>query len=644
MKLNQSALILFFVIVYSLNALSCTTFVVGKGSENLYYARSYDRGMRDALVMTNLRGVYKRAQVFGNPMKWQSKYGSITFNQYGRDFPLGGMNEQGLVIEVMILPEAKDFHTDKSLPEVNPAQWVQYQLDVSASVDEVIANARKITVTDMWVPLHYLVSDGNKIAVIEYNKDSLFVYGGGIFDYNSNDLNFPVAALTNNSYKELCDTLFTYSDFGGNGGPLPVDPVYELSSDEKGTDTGFSIARFLRAVGQVRKFYNDVSIENITTDSIYNALDCVANPKSTVFQVVYDLKNKSVSWRNIYTVDVTGVTGDMVHASISLESFNFNTDQTALISNMQDPENPVLASKLKDVPYNEFIPYKESYNKTLVDEANKKEIMLQDQAHDFLSDFLPAVLYDSESDEWWGDQFLEPLWYKYPEKYTSTSQAVSDEEILNFYLEMLLHPLSKSLSSMNINGAIDPYRKVLSGTLGTTQQIKNAQKLIYSVYLEDVKNIQIKKLAINDDKFNISVSFDFSCKVNAKHLAWNCECFGEDESYLNWMFYKWCLISKASENFTIKSVQLNSSGTFVSNGDGFKTCIESPEIKHGSLVIDDVELEMSGLVPLELDYRKMLKNAVTDKIVGSLNKSDVKKTIIKKVQSLLDKQFDSICI
>jgi choloylglycine hydrolase len=26
---------------------------------------------------------------------WTSRYGSITFNQYGREFPSGGINEKG---------------------------------------------------------------------------------------------------------------------------------------------------------------------------------------------------------------------------------------------------------------------------------------------------------------------------------------------------------------------------------------------------------------------------------------------------------------------------------------------------------------------------------------------------------------------
>ena len=56
---------------------------------------------------------------------WTSKYGSATFNQYGREFPMGGMNEAGLVVESMML-----FETEYPLPDtrsgIDPTQWIQY--------------------------------------------------------------------------------------------------------------------------------------------------------------------------------------------------------------------------------------------------------------------------------------------------------------------------------------------------------------------------------------------------------------------------------------------------------------------------------------------------------------------------------------
>ncbi len=57
--------------------------------------------------MINQRNLEKVALVdlAEKPAKWISKFGSITFNQIGRDLPYGGMNENGLVVEQMTLDQ-----------------------------------------------------------------------------------------------------------------------------------------------------------------------------------------------------------------------------------------------------------------------------------------------------------------------------------------------------------------------------------------------------------------------------------------------------------------------------------------------------------------------------------------------------------
>ena len=63
----------------------------------------------EGLVIVNKRNVSKTAFLKpewddnGQPASWTSKYGSVTFNFIGREFPFGGMNESGLVITCMWL-------------------------------------------------------------------------------------------------------------------------------------------------------------------------------------------------------------------------------------------------------------------------------------------------------------------------------------------------------------------------------------------------------------------------------------------------------------------------------------------------------------------------------------------------------------
>ncbi|MCD6376636.1 MAG: hypothetical protein J7L94_13990 [Caldisericaceae bacterium] len=101
MKIYQkfvNTLLLVVFISYQLYA--CTIFVLKRDGKVLL-AKNLDWFIDDGFIVVNKRGVKKVAFEMndGDPVKWESRYGSITFNQFGKEFPLGGMNEEGLVIE-----------------------------------------------------------------------------------------------------------------------------------------------------------------------------------------------------------------------------------------------------------------------------------------------------------------------------------------------------------------------------------------------------------------------------------------------------------------------------------------------------------------------------------------------------------------
>src|SRR5438067_1012512 len=78
---------------------ACTTFVMIIGGRPVLGA-NYDWDTGVGALMVNQRVVEKRSFT-GRPVTWVSRFGSITLNQYGRDFPTGGMNEAGLAIALM---------------------------------------------------------------------------------------------------------------------------------------------------------------------------------------------------------------------------------------------------------------------------------------------------------------------------------------------------------------------------------------------------------------------------------------------------------------------------------------------------------------------------------------------------------------
>ena len=122
----------------------CTTFCL-PGSEGPVFGRNYDWGVGVANVTINKRGLKKTALVEEgeDPAEWTSKFGSLTFNQYGHELPTGGMNEAGLVVEVMWLDETR-FPTRDERKGLCELQWVQYQLDNCRNVEEVLATDSRI--------------------------------------------------------------------------------------------------------------------------------------------------------------------------------------------------------------------------------------------------------------------------------------------------------------------------------------------------------------------------------------------------------------------------------------------------------------------------------------------------------------------
>jgi penicillin V acylase-like amidase (Ntn superfamily) len=100
------------------------------GSRPCHFAKNYDWNIGYGLILINKRGVAKKS-ASGQPenrASWMSRYDSLTFNQYGREFPSGGINEAGLAVELMWLDDA-EYPADPRIPSFGTLEWIQYQLD-----------------------------------------------------------------------------------------------------------------------------------------------------------------------------------------------------------------------------------------------------------------------------------------------------------------------------------------------------------------------------------------------------------------------------------------------------------------------------------------------------------------------------------
>jgi len=83
MKKIIALLFILFPISFSY---ACTTFFINKNGQ-MVFGRNYDWVTDAGMVCTNLKGLSKISMKTenGETISWVSKYGSITFNQYGKE-------------------------------------------------------------------------------------------------------------------------------------------------------------------------------------------------------------------------------------------------------------------------------------------------------------------------------------------------------------------------------------------------------------------------------------------------------------------------------------------------------------------------------------------------------------------------------
>ncbi len=157
-------------------ALACTTFALDSAGTRVV-GKCYDWHMGQGLVVINKRGVAKRAMTLDpadRPAAWRSRHASVTFNQYGVEMPNGGMNDAGLVVEVMWLDSSTLPRRDDR-PAVTELQWIQLQLDSYSTAAAVAEHAKDVRVARAHGRVHYLACDARECAAIEFVAGELVV-------------------------------------------------------------------------------------------------------------------------------------------------------------------------------------------------------------------------------------------------------------------------------------------------------------------------------------------------------------------------------------------------------------------------------------------------------------------------------------
>jgi len=307
-------------------SLACTSFY-WKSDQGSFFGKSYDWHHDKALLLTNKRGIRKTGftiKPWEAGPNWVSRYGSLTFNQYGREFPNGGMNEAGLTVEVLWL-NSSEYEGFDSRPVLNQLTWVQYQLDNFALVSEVIEFLPQYRLSPIQGKIHYFLCDKtSNCAVIEWVNGKPVVHSG---------VDMEPKAITNNSYAESVGELKRNERL-----------AEMLYINESIDDSSFS--RFVR-IAKLMKF------ETASLENSFGLLSSVMMPGLTTWNIVYNIDTREIFYRTKANPTIR---------SVNLDSFDFNCASPTLMLDIHQGRESV------DKEFTNF-DYQKNYD-TLVDSLN----------------------------------------------------------------------------------------------------------------------------------------------------------------------------------------------------------------------------------------------------------------------------------
>jgi len=285
--------------------LGCSTFKLQKGNR-LLYGHNLNQPRMDVpgQIFVNKRGIFKigrsasemlsKDKPVPSGLSWISRFGSVTFNTFGKDMPDGGLNEAGLFIwEMSVETEAPP---DAGLPRLIQMNWMQYVLDNFVTTEEVVTAARRIAIEGWgW---HFFVGDAEgRCAAIEYLKGRLVIHQGE---------DMPIPALFNQPYDLEMDLARYFRGFGGLYAPNLADK---------------RIPRFVKTAVLIR----DYDPSRPAVEYGFDMLDKIKVNETPDWSVLADVRGQIIYYKTARNSQVK---------KFSMESLDFSNATPALIQNM----------------------------------------------------------------------------------------------------------------------------------------------------------------------------------------------------------------------------------------------------------------------------------------------------------------------
>lgn len=161
------------------------------------------------------RGMKRDGGLGEGSFEWTSKYGSVVASIY-EGGTADGMNEKGLVANLLYLAESEYPAADDDRPTMVIAAWTQYVLDRFATVSEAVEELKreKFRVVPVTAPngaegtVHLALSDSTgDSAIFEYIDGELVVHHGRQYQVMTNSPTYDQQLALNRYWEEIGGTV-----------------------------------------------------------------------------------------------------------------------------------------------------------------------------------------------------------------------------------------------------------------------------------------------------------------------------------------------------------------------------------------------------------------------------------------------------
>ena len=292
-------------------AAACTIFELHDQSRTLV-AHGFDWDTGKGHMVINKRGLEKSAVFTGteNPVRWRSRFGSLTIGWVGQDLPTIGVNEKGFLNASLLLEGSRFPDSDPADPRgtISPGHVQQYLLDTCGSVEEALAVLAQIRIiSTSRYGIHYFLADaGGNAATVDMLDGRMDIHHGS---------DLPIPALTNSAYTVGLAALKS------SGAIDRKADVYGIATSE---------VRFASAARSIEAFAARASGDDVAW--AYAELDKVKKA-STQWQSVFDLRQHRLFLRTYGNPEVR---------MVDLDDFDLSCSTPALYRDLEDSSGPFL--------------------------------------------------------------------------------------------------------------------------------------------------------------------------------------------------------------------------------------------------------------------------------------------------------------